>query len=321
MIIHKDFPLSEITYYKIGGTARFLLEIENEKDVTSAFEFIKTNKIKHIICLGLGANILINDNIFDGAVLWFCKAEFGSIELEKDGLVKVFAGVVLDNLIQFTFDNNLIGLEWAGGLPSTVGGAVRGNVGAFGGEIKNSVESVEFFELSQGTFEKRRVSVNECTFSYRKSIFKNNKNVIITNVLFKFTPVQAHEVKKARVEYFSHIEYRNTHHPMSYPSCGSVFKNIRDKEEIEKILSKWPDIQDLVTQKWHGKISMGYIIKKLGFSGFQIGGAQVSEDHANYIINKNNASFNDVVAVIEKIKDGFFKEFGFYPEAEVEIVT
>lgn len=318
MNIQKNVPLSEITYYKIGGNAEFLLEIETEKDILEAFEFVQKNNIKNILCLGLGANILIND-AFNGVVLWF-KGEKKLISKTDNGLIRVFAGVVLDDLIQHAFNNNLVGLEWAGGLPSTVGAAVRGNVGAFGGEIKDSVVSVEYFERTPQGFQKKEVTPADCNFSYRKSIFKNNKNVIIVSVVFRLTSGSSQEVEKAHQEYYSHIEYRNTHHPMMYPSCGSVFKNIRDKNEVESVLSKWPDIKDQVEQKWHGKVSMGYVIKRLRFSGFQVGGAQVSETHANYIVNKDNAKFNDVVSITEKIKERFFQEFGFYPEVEVEVV-
>lgn len=323
MNIQPNFPLSEITYYKIGGVAEFLLEIENEEDISRAFEFIQTNNIKNVLCLGLGANILINES-FNGAVLWFCKAESKSILMQKYGLVKVFAGVILDDLIQYSFSNNLVGLEWAGGLPSTVGAAARGNVGAFGGEIKDTIQSVEFFEITPNGSamqnEKKEYRNADCNFSYRNSIFKNNKNIIITSVTFKLKEASTQEIEKAKEEYLSHIDYRNTHHPMTYPSCGSVFKNIVSKDQVGIILNKWSDVKDLVEQKWHGKVSMGYIIKKLGLSGFQIGGAQVSETHTNYIINKEHARFSDVVQIIEKIKETFFKEFGFYPEPEVEII-
>lgn len=320
MKIHKNFPLSEIVYYRIGGKAKLLLEIQNSNDLLEALDFIQKNNIKNILCIGLGSNLLISDTYFDGVVLWFSKGDRSLITQRSDGLVEAFASVVLDDLIQFTFSNNFIGLEWAGGLPSTIGAAIRGNVGAFGGEIKDSVQTVEFYEWNEHGFSRRKQTGSKCGFSYRNSIFKNNKNVIITNVMFKLSSGNNQELEKAREVYQSHIEYRNTHHPMKYPSCGSVFKNITKKDEVHIILSKWPDIKDLVEQKWHGKVSMGYVIKKLGFSGFQIGGAQVSETHANYIVNKQNAKFNDVVSIIEKIKERFFQEFGFYPEVEVEIV-
>ena len=102
------------------------------------------------------------------------------------------------------------------------------------------------------------------------------------------------EIEEARQKYYSHIEYRKTHHPMEYPNCGSVFKNIFNKNQIEKVFSVFPETKELSENKWYGKVSIGYLIKKLGFSGFKIGQAQVSEKHNNFIINLGNEKFLDV---------------------------
>jgi UDP-N-acetylmuramate dehydrogenase len=128
-------------------------------------------------------------------------------------------------------------------------------------------------------------------------------------------------LSKAKEEYSSHIDYRKKNHPMEYPSCGSVFKNITKKEEVEKMLDTWEDMSELVRNKWYDKASMGYVIRRLGFAGFRVGGAKVSEKHANYIVNIDNAKFNDVYGIIEKIKEKFSKTFDFSPELEVEVVS
>jgi len=330
MIIYRDFSLKEILYYKIGGKAKFVLKIENKKDLLQALEFVRENNIEKILPLGLGSNILLNDKFFDGAVLWFCKArhqtvpgkaEFSTIKIIKDNLIEAFASESLDDLILFGFNHKLVGFEWAGGLPSTVGGAVRGNVGAFGGEISRSVDSIEVFEVrSDGEFIQKTLKASDLEFSYRESLVKKHKNWIIGDSCFKLSNADDNSLSRAKEIYFSHIEYRNKNHPMDYPSCGSVFKNITKKEEVQKIIDKWPDIKELVDNKWYHKASMGYVTNRLGFSGFKIGGAKVSEKHANYIVNISNARFNDVVSIIEKIKDKFSQTFGFPPEVEVEVV-
>jgi len=328
MKLYKNFPLSKILYYKIGGKARFVLKIENKEDLLEAFDFIKKEKPKRILPLGLGSNILLNDKFFDGVVLWFSryqsvpgKAGSSSIKLVQDNLVEAFSSVILDNLIQFCFSKNLIGLEWAGGLPSTVGGAVRGNVGAFGGEISRSVDSIEVFEVrSDGEFIQKTLKSSDLKFSYRESLVKKHKNWIIGDSCFKLSNASDNSLSRAKEIYFSHIEYRNKNHPMDYPSCGSVFKNITKKEEVQKIIDRWPDIKELVDNKWYHKASMGYIINRLGFSGFKIGGAKVSEKHGNYIVNVSNAKFDDVYGIIDKIKEKFSQTFGFSPELEVEVV-
>ena len=321
MVVYKNFPLSKILYYKIGGKAKFVLKIENKKDLLQALEFVRENNVEKILPLGLGSNILVNDKSFDGAVLWFSTSSKNGITQKDLGLIEAFSSVLLDDLIQFCFSKNLIGLEWAGGLPSTVGGAVRGNVGAFGGEISRSVDNIEVFEVrSDGEFIQKTLKSSDLEFSYRESLVKKHKNWIIGDSFFKLKTAEDNSLSRAKEIYFSHIEYRNKNHPMDYPSCGSVFKNITKKEEVQKIIDKWPDIKELVDNKWYHKASMGYVINRLGFSGFRIGGAKVSEKHANYIVNVSNAKFDDVRSIIEKIKEKFSQNFGFSPELEVEVV-
>lgn len=328
MDVYKNFPLSEILYYKIGGKAKFILKIQNKEDLLRALDFVRKEKIEKILPVGLGSNLLFSDDFFEGAVLWFSKGEGnGQIKLKSDNLIEAFSSVLLDDLIQFSFAHNLIGLEWAGGLPSTVGGAIRGNAGAFGSEIKNIVNIVEIVQLPapptgglDGKYEIKKLLREQLQFEYRNSIIKRDKDLIVVSARFELQRATAEEIEKAKKVYKDHIEYRKKNNPLEYPSCGSVFQNIREKEKVATILSKWSDIKNLVRDKWHGKVAMGYIINRLGFSGMQVGGAEVSEKHANYILNKNKARFSDVIVIIEKIKEKFYQEFNFYPELEVEVV-
>jgi UDP-N-acetylmuramate dehydrogenase len=317
MKIVEQFPLADILYYKIGGVARYLLIVQSKEDVLQALDFVKKNNIIKVLPIGLGSNLLLNDALFDGAVLLFKKPETPLLTT-SDSIVESFAAQTLDDVIQFAFANSFIGIEWAGGLPTTVGGAVRGNVGAFGSEIKKSVSKV--FAIDIQTLEQKEFTNEQCKFNYRDSIFKQNKNLLITSVEFLLQKADTPQLEEAKKTYQKNIEYRKTNHPVEYPSCGSVFKNITQKEEVEKILSQWPDIKEVSENKWHNKIAMGYIINRLGFTGKISGGAQVSDKHSNYIINKNNATFKDVVTLIDEIKKKFFDTFGFYPEPEVQIV-
>jgi UDP-N-acetylmuramate dehydrogenase len=138
-------------YYKIGPKARFVLKIQDDGDVKEALAFVKKHQIKKILPVGLGANLLMSEDFFDGAVLWFAKPEVTQITVGKTGLIEAFASHSLDDLIHFSFKHGYVGLEWAGGLPSTVGGAIRGNVGAFGNEIRQCVEKVEIIDISNET--------------------------------------------------------------------------------------------------------------------------------------------------------------------------
>lgn len=320
MKILTDYPLSSISYYQIGGKAKVVLQVQNRKDVEEAFRYIQDNSVSRVLPMGIGSNTLIDDKPFNGAVIWFSKGTQDTIQLMGEDTVYAFSQALLDEVIQFGFNNNLIGLEWAGGLPSSIGGAIRGNVGAFGGEIKRSIISADVVDLNKETFEIKTMSNEDLQFAYRDSLVKQNKNLLIVGGLFQLKKVTSEELESAKKEYSDHIEYRKKNHAVEYPSCGSTFKNIVEKEKVSLIVQKWPDVQEQVTTKWHGKVAMGYVIKRLGFSGLTVGGAQVSEKHANYIINKNNATFEDVLTIITTIQHRVQSEFGFVPETEVEIV-
>jgi UDP-N-acetylmuramate dehydrogenase len=317
---HENIALSDIAYYKIGGTADYVLEISSVDDLHEALTFIKEKNINRIQVLGLASNIILPEKHFSGAVLWM-HGKGDSFQKITDTSISVFAGESVDYVINQSLSNGLIGLEWAGGLPSTVGGAVRGNAGAFGSETKDTVskvEAIDLLKLEEGT---KVFSNTDAHFSYRHSYFKDYSSLIITTVTFELRVATEDELTKAREVYQKNITYRQTHHPMEYPSCGSVFKNIIDPQNVEKILRIWPDVSTLSKEKWHNKISMGYVINRLGFSGKQVGGAQVSPKHTNYIVNKDHATSKDVVTLMEQISDAFFQTFGFYPEPEVVVQT
>lgn len=321
MTIHNDFPLSEILWYRIGGAVKYLLEVQSKEDIFEAFDFIQKQNIQKWFIVGTGSNLLVSDSYFDGAVIHLLrKVDPKHIHLTNDGMVEAFSGELLDDVIHFCFNNNLIGLEWSGGLPGTVGAGVRGNVGAFGSEIKDSLYTTEVLSIANGEKEVRTLTNSDCQFGYRKSAIKENKNYIVLSAQFKFKKVEGEELEKAKKIYRDNIRYREERHPLEYPNSGSVFKNIVKSEEVSKVLSVFPDLSESVQTKWHGKVAMAAVIEKLGFSGFQIGNAQVSTKHANFIVNLGGASFNDVFQIIETIKQKFSETFGFPPEVEIEIV-
>ena len=319
MKVFEHVPLSEIVFYHIGGEARFVIQIENQEDVSSALEFIKERQLSSIQILGLGSNIVLPDTPFSGVVLYM-KGDGNDIHLSSPGKVTAFAGEHMDSVITYSLDKKLIGLEWAGGLPSTVGGAIRGNAGAFGTETKESIESITAVDLNDPHLELKTYSKEQADFSYRNSFFKLQPNLLIVSGTFALKEGSDEELERARQVYKANREYRQKNHPMEYPSCGSVFKNIVKREEVEKILAVWPDVRELSEGKWHNKVSMGYVINRLGFSGKQVGGAQVSTKHTNYIVNVNNATADDVKSLIYTIQGKFEETFGFTPEPEVMLV-
>jgi len=319
MKVYKDVNIAEKLWYKIGGTVAYLFECSSKEDIIEAFKFIKIGKLKKYFVAGLGSNLLFTDEYFEGAVIQITSEDNSAVKLINSNTIEAFAGVTLDSVIRFAFENGLVGLEWAGGLPGTVGAAVRGNVGAFGGEIKDTFAGAEI--LDSTSFKTKKLNKRDIRFSYRSSTVKKNHNMIILSAQFNLEKADDAKVSRARQVYLANISYRNNKHPMDLPSTGSSFKNINNPEEIEKILAVFPDIEQEIKVKWHGKVSMGYLNKRLDLSGLQIGMAQISNKHSNFIVNLGGATFSDVKNIIDKIQKTFQDVFGFIPEPEVEIVN
>lgn len=339
MIIKKDFPLSQIVWYKIGGKVKYLLEAQSVEDVEKALDFIEKNRIKKVFVIGLGSNLIFPDKYFDGAVIRIVQLQschsrergrphevastlvVNPVGIIKSEFISVFAGTILDNLIQFSFANNLIGLEWAGGLPGTVGAGIRGNAGAFGKEIKDNLFSVDVLERKKIGYSLKTLKNSALYFSYRNSLIKENKNLIIISATFQLQPASPKSLATAKNIYRNNLDYRKKHHPIEFPTCGSVFKNITELDYIKKIITVWPDTKQLIDTKWHGKVSMGYMIERLSFSGYRVGDMQVSPKHTNFIVNLGGGRAQDVIAIIKEIQNKVQDAFGFIPEVEVEIIS
>ncbi len=321
MQIYKNVPLSTILWYQIGGVADTVIDISSKEDLHEALKYIEENNIPDIFVIGLGSNMLFPDKGFNGVVLRFLTQNDGQgIRKISDNIIESFSGEMLDSVIQFSFDNELIGLEWAGGLPGTVGAAVRGNVGAFGGEVKDVFYKAHCIKiLEHGGYEELVLTRDEMEFAYRTSKVKKEKLVVVS-AQFELKKGIPEELLTAREVYYENILYRQNKHPLDYPNCGSVFKNISEKEEVERIIDKWTDIKELVNGKWHGKVSMGYLIDKLGLKGFRVGNAMISEKHQNFIVNLGGAKSSDVKEIISTVEKKVQEEFGITPEVEIEII-
>ena len=321
MTIHKDFDLSQSLWYKLGGKTKYLLVCHNKEDILEALAFIEKEKITNIFIFGLGSNVIFAKENFDGAVIQITTdAIKQQINIDEKGLVEVFAGELLDSVITFSLDNKFRGLEWAGGLPGTVGAAVRGNVGAYGGEIKDSLVNIDILDYSYGTPVLKTLTNEELSFSYRTSLIKTHKKLVVITARFGLKKANEAEIEAATDVYHRRIEQREENHPLEYPNCGSVFKNLRDSNQIAKVLLVYPDLAKLVEKKWYGKIAVASLIERFGLKGFRVGNAQVSEKHALFIVNLGGATDKDVLQIIDTIQQKFQDTFGFKLETEVEIV-
>ena len=282
-----DEPLKNHNYFKIGGNAEILVIPKKEAVLLSVLKYADERSIPlHI--LGNGSNVLISDDGLKGIVV---KLMGGLTDLlyMGEGIIACSAGVSLSRLSGFARDNSLTGLEFAYGIPGSVGGAVFMNAGAYGGEIKDVLMSARSVDI-KGT-DVKETKIEELDLSYRHSAFMSN-NRIITGAYFKLAAGNKDEIS-ARMEEL--INKRKTSQPLEYPSAGSTFKRPR----------------------------IGYaaqLIDECGLKGLCVGDAEVSTKHAGFVINKGNASFNDVISLIEMIKETVFNEKGVLLVPEVEIL-
>jgi UDP-N-acetylmuramate dehydrogenase len=262
-----------------------------------------------LFIFGGGSNILFSDKGFEGLVI-----KIKNEEIEIDG-TKIYAGagVMLGRLVNVAAENGLSGLEWASGIPGTVGGAVRGNAGAYGHDIGESVESVEVLRITNHESRIMSHEKKECEFNYRESLFKKNKDIILKVCLI----LGEGDKEKIKNEMDSILKMRNEKLPLEFGSAGSVFKNIEVSEEILEKLRNYeipPKFIEL------GKIPAAWLIENCSLKGKRVGGAQISEKHANFIVNTGGAETKDILDLINLIKQEIREKIEIKLEEEIEVV-
>jgi UDP-N-acetylmuramate dehydrogenase len=270
--VTKDESMAKHTTFQIGGSAEYFFIAHKKSEVLEAIEVAKKLQIP-VFVMGGGSNLLVSDDGMKGLVVKVQNQE--PIVLKPGNIVQAGSGVVFGDVVTFSINNSLQGLEWAGGLPGTFGGAVRGNAGAFGGETKDSIFEVEALDSN---YELKTLSNEECHFSYRSSIFKE-KNWVVLSASVKLKEGNKEELQKIAQ---SRISYRQEKHPLDYPNAGSVFKGV----DVKKLS---PEVQQLFTDKVKQDpfpiVPAAWFIIGAGLTGKTIGKAQISEKHSNYIIN------------------------------------
>jgi len=304
--IKKDIPLAPLTTFKIGGSAKFLIEVKTKEELVEVFEWAREGK-QEIFILSGGSNVLINDQGVDGLVI---KMNNDKITVRSERL-DCGAGAGLARAVRLAMSNNLSGLEWVSGIPGTVGGAVRGNAGAFGISMADIVETVEIFDIKKKRF--AVFSNKDCKFGYRESIFKTSLNYLIWQVILKIRKGRASEIEKQVNE---NLEFRSQNQPR-LPSAGSVFKNL----EIANLRQDNANLANTAEEKErvkNGMVAAGWLVELAGLKGKTIGGAKVSLEHANFIINTGKATSDDVVMLISYIKQQVRNRFKVQLQEEVQ---
>jgi UDP-N-acetylmuramate dehydrogenase len=306
--IKKNISLALYTTFRIGGPARFFVEAKNEEELIEALRYAKENNLEFFILAG-GSNVLISDDGFNGLVV---KLNNRKSTVDRN-TIKADAGISIAKLIKISTENNLAGLEWAGGLPGTLGGAIRGNAGTFGFSMKDIVESVKVLDTEN--LKIKDYDLKSCEFEYRNSVFKKNSNLVILSAVLKFRFGDMNESQKKVKE---SIEWRKSVFP-EIMSPGSFFKHTEPSEHNLKIIRKIPRFSEL---KLHEKntIPTGFVIEECGLKGKKMGGAMVSEKHANFIVNTGGATAQDVIMLSSFIKQQVRDKFGVELAEEVRLV-
>lgn len=265
--IEKDISLSTLTTYKTGGIAKLVVYPNNINNLKQLLKLIHKHNIKYFI-LGKGSNTLFSDKEFNGVIIKLDKLNNFKI---KQTEIYVESGMILSKLVQASIKNELTGLEFAIGIPGTIGGAIYMNAGAYGNNMSNIVKSVIVLDEK---LQIEEIPLEKLKFDYRYSIFQANKNLICVAANIKLEHGNHDEIASKIKE---NLLKRKNSQPLEYPSAGSVFRN--------------PE----------GNYA-GKIIEELGLKEKNIGGAEISTKHANFIINKNNASSSDILNLIKLVQ-------------------
>lgn len=313
--VKENEVLAPYTTYKIGGPAKYFFNAKNNEELVKSIKAATELSLDYFL-LGGGSNILISDDGFDGLVI---RKSNDNFKIENERIIAE-SGAELGKVLEESLKAGLVGWPWAAGIPGTIGGAVRGNAGAYGKGMADITESVEVYEDG----EVKKYTNEQMGFDYRHSIIKDKKDAVVVSVELKLKKGSMEEIKKDKEIITQYLERRKTTQPTDFPNSGCVFKNIDltkveiDKEKVMKGL-------DINEEEFHeatkfGKLPVSYITDKLGLKGKKIGGAQISEKHGAFINNVDNARAEEVVMLISDIKMHVRNELGIQLQEEVQYV-
>ena len=281
--IFQNEMMKKHTSFKIGGPADFFIIIESVEELKAVLKFAKELDIP-VTCIGNGSNLLIKDNGIRGLTI---KLDFKDLTINEDE-IEAGAGVPIPVLARKAYENGLSGLEFASGIPGTLGGAIKINAGAYGGEFKDVVDFTTYLD---NNLQIHTVSNEDQNFSYRNSRFNNTDDIIISAKMK--LKKENKDIIKAKMDELS--AKRKDKQPINFPNAGSVFKRKNEYIAAE-------------------------VIDKCGLKGYNIGDAYISDLHAGFIVNKGNATAQDVIQLIEYIKNTVHEKYNVDLELEIKVI-
>jgi len=309
MKIEQNKDLSKYTTFRLGFRGRYFCEVVSTEELKECLEFCKKENLKYFI-LGGGSNVIADDEEYDGIVIRIKNEELRI----KNNIVECGAGVSLAKIVNESLKNNLLGLEWAWGIPGTVGGAVRGNAGAYNFDISESVNELTVFRRGKLV----KIKNKDCKFKYRESIFKNNKD-IIWSVKLKLKKGSKKELEEAQNFVFK-IKKERSKKFLGGGNAGSFFKNIyftkKGISEFQKRFSYLPE--NFLKTKI---IPAAWLIDQCDLKGFCIGDICVSERHAGIILNKGRGNSEELIQLVSLIKTKVRDKFGIELKEEIQYIN
>lgn len=280
-------PMRDHTTFRIGGPAELFIRAENQV-IASAVLHKAYELCVPVTIIGRGSNLLVSDDGIEGVVLMM-EDEKSTPVMADETIIRCPAGVSLGKLCAFACAQSLTGLEFAWGIPASVGGAIYMNAGAYGGEIRDSLVAVEYLD-SRGV--RHEMETSQMEFGYRKSWFMSHPGCLITEALFQLKKGDKPTIRRIMEE---HMEARKEKQPLEYPSAGSTFKRPPGAYASQ-------------------------LIDQCGLKGRQIGGAMVSKKHAGFLINYEDATCQDVRLLIQEVQREVERQTGFFLKCEVRMV-
>lgn len=302
-----DEPMANHSTFHIGGPARYFCPVVDDKQLMAVLILAKKENIPYTV-IGGGSNILVSDQGFAGIVI---KIAFDRLRIKDGNIIDCDAGVDLGRLVGKSVASGLTGLEWAVGIPGSVGGAIYGNAGAYRGEMKDSIIAVRVLRAGKIKVVKNK----QCGFTYRDSWFKSNPGDIILSATFQLAPGDQAE---SRAKMKTILKEREA----KFGDCisaGSVFKNIiLTAEEMAEFVARHPELPEQFAT--YRKVPAAWLIDQCDFKSVTVGGAGVYDRHAGIITNLGGATAEDVVILISRIKQKVRVNFNIQLLEEVQYI-
>lgn len=289
ILFEENVSGTKLCSFHVGGNVRVVVKPKRADEFDALFAFLNENGIKNHIH-GRGSNVVISDDGYDGVFVSLSELSSVDFDVTDELCIVAGAGASMLRLASFAQQNGLSGLEFAHGIPGSVGGGVYMNAGAYGGEIAQVLVSCLAFDTSRGML--YLIDNSDCDFSYRHSTFMDHRELIVLFATFKLERGDPDEIKAKMDEYKAK---RIASQPLDFPSAGSTFKR--------------------PVGHFAGKL-----IEDAGLKGFSVGGAEVSQKHAGFVINRGGATAGDIKKLVEHVKKEVNEKFGVMLECEIEFI-